>query len=480
MEYMGNRGWEIQRQIEPQRWYSACILRNGTAGRASLFLDGVRLFDMDAREQLNLNGTLVLGNDQEYPGGGFVVTQSVPGSVTGLYLWSRMLSIPEIHAVGNCDPPKAALLAWETIPWRMIGEIQKGHTNPCHQRSTHIHFLLPVKLPFHKAHWFCSGHGLALPFPTSETENDVLASYVKKFVLSCASNYNAATSVWLDLTYDRLNNQWLGGPKQLPISFSRILSMSSRKWIKYSAISGSEWLSMRADGVSCTLCKGADTHPQVYIHGLCREEEIMERHTTLFPRSDGQGFYYLQSASGLRLHHGSGHRWLLHHIPTNTFVAEHNAAEFFWGRKVWRLNGTAPVCGSQRHLFGLHNLTISWCPNGTFTCTSGQCVPLTARCSLDPECEDESDEMDCQLVHTPDDYQTYLPPYSPQLPLNFTIALKKVNFIFSHHCVESCLLTEYSAIYRSRLVKGWKDSISFQQSAVQFSVLVLIVYLKFS
>lgn len=421
----------VQREVEPQRWCSACILRNGTARRASLFLDGARRLDMDATTLLNLNGTLVLGNDQDYPGGGFSASQSVPGSVTGLYLWPRMLSLPEIRAVGNCDPPEAALLSWEAIPWKVVGEVQKELANPCHQRSTHVHFLLPVKMTFQKARWFCSGHGLTLPFPTSQTENDEIFSYINMNLTSCTTNYNAFPSVWLDLIYNRTSKRWLGGPDQLPVSFSRLQYSAGlhKKYHVYIGESG-EWYSTGADDVTCTLCKGADSHPRVYIHGLCREEEFMERHTTLYPRSDGRGIFYLQGASGLHLHHHSGHRWVLHHVPTNTLVAEYDAADFFWGRKVWMLNETAIVCGPRRQLFGLHNLTISWCRSGSFMCLSGQCVPLTARCSLDPECEDDSDEMDCQLVHTPDDYQTYLPPYSPHLPLNFTILLKKVSFGF--------------------------------------------------
>ncbi|XP_063846965.1 uncharacterized protein LOC135092408 [Scylla paramamosain] len=423
MEYMNVTGWELEGHVEPQRWHSACIMRNGTARRASLFLDGAKRLDMDAPEQLYLNGTLVLGNDQDYVGGGFSTAQSAPGLVTGVYLWTRMLSLTEVREVGNCAPPEAALLAWDVTPWRMVGDVLRERVNPCQENNTHTRFLLPIKLNVQKARWFCSGHGLAFPFPTSKAENDEIVSFINMNLTSCSTKYYSGTSAWLDIVYDIVRQRWIGGPDRQPISFSAIREISIKDRLSMVVDSTGEWV---FEDESCTVCQGTDIHPQVYIHGLCHKEELTEHYSTLYPRSDKRGIYYLQSFSGLRLHHESGYSWVLYHVPTNTPIAQDNSAEFFWGRKEWQLNGTAAVCGPQRQLFGPHNLTISWCRPGSFTCTSGECVPLTARCSLDPECEDESDEMDCQLVHTPDDYQTYLAPYTPILPLNYTIVLNKL------------------------------------------------------
>lgn len=429
MEYMNGTGWELEGHVEPQRWHSACIMRNGTARLASLFLDGTRRFDVDAPEQPYLNGTLVLGNDQAYVGGGFSTAQSAPGLVTGVYLWTRMLSLTEVLDVGNCTPPEEALLDWEVTPWRVVGDVQRERVNPCHENNTHMHFLLPMKINIQKARWFCSGHGLALPFPTSKAETVAIVSYINMSLTSCNTQYFGSPSTWIDIFYDITRQMWVGRPDRQPISFSDIRYVSSKTRRYLQLDSTGEWVSTTEEDKSCTVCQGLDTHPHVYIHGLCHKEELTEHYSTLYPRSDKRGIYYLQGSSGLRLYHESGHRWVLHHVPTNTFIAQDNSAKFFWGRKVWQLNGTAAVCGPLLQLFGPHNLTISWCRPGSFTCRSGECVPLTTRCTLDPECEDESDEMDCKLVHTPDDYQTYLAPYTPVLPLNFTIVLNKVSFI---------------------------------------------------
>lgn len=430
VEYMDRKSWTEQSMVEPQRWHLVCMMRDGPARRASLFLDGARLLSMDATKQLPLNGTLVLGNDQDYPGGGFIEAQSAPCSVTGLYLWPRILSRTEILAVGNCDPPGAALLPWEATPWDVFGDVQKQYTSPCHERGSDMHFLLPAKVTLGMAQRICQGHGLTLPFPTSEEENQNILSYINTNLTVCRTAYGTFPGVWLDVTYDEAKQQWVGGPEQLPVDFTGMVYVSKTMLLSnpnaYITEAG-EWIPIQSDGEKCTMCVGTYSSQPVYIHGLCRSEGTVEQYTTLYPRTDDRGVYYLQGASGLHLRYDSGNRWVIHYLPTNTLVGEYDAAEFFWGRKEWRLIGTEAVCGPHHRLVERNNLTISCCRPGSFTCTSGQCVELNDRCSLDSECDDESDEVDCQLVHNLDDYQHHLPPYTPLLPLSFSITLSKVS-----------------------------------------------------
>ena len=43
---------------------------------------------------------------------------------------------------------------------------------------------------------------------------------------------------------------------------------------------------------------------------------------------------------------------------------------------------------------------IKGCTTTQFTCSNGQCVPLTARCNNINECADGSDEQNCGTVKT--------------------------------------------------------------------------------
>lgn len=73
---------------------------------------------------------------------------------------------------------------------------------------------------------------------------------------------------------------------------------------------------------------------------------------------------------------------------------------------MWRVNDS--TCGRDNILT---QLTISACSaSDYFTCDSGECVPLSARCNGTIECFDESDELNCLMVVVDETYISALPP----------------------------------------------------------------------
>ena len=71
------------------------------------------------------------------------------------------------------------------------------------------------------------------------------------------------------------------------------------------------------------------------------------------------------------------------------------------GRNIWRYNDPACAASSSTNL----SVTISTCALGSqFSCSSGQCIGIYGRCNGEAECEDESDEENCQTIHFPDTY----------------------------------------------------------------------------
>lgn len=62
------------------------------------------------------------------------------------------------------------------------------------------------------------------------------------------------------------------------------------------------------------------------------------------------------------------------------------------GRKKWTINDR--YCGGQTTKL----LTLTKCSEDEFTCNDGSCQPLSTRCDLKPDCEDNSDEKLCKKV----------------------------------------------------------------------------------
>ena len=79
------------------------------------------------------------------------------------------------------------------------------------------------------------------------------------------------------------------------------------------------------------------------------------------------------------------------------------------GRHQWTISNDTNECGKGM------SYTTSWkltgCrEEGEFTCDDGQCVKMEERCDQVPDCRDQSDEKNCQLVILNDDYDKNFPP----------------------------------------------------------------------
>ena len=82
------------------------------------------------------------------------------------------------------------------------------------------------------------------------------------------------------------------------------------------------------------------------------------------------------------------------------------------GRNMWQV--TDKTCGLDNNRT---QLTLSTCSSDQyFTCNSGECVELPARCNGTTECSDESDELKCSMVIVD---ETYLRDEPPEIPDTF-------------------------------------------------------------
>merc|ERR1711956_57994 len=107
-----------------------------------IYIDGKeRANDTGAVGPLYLNGTLVLGQDQDSLGGGFVRNSAFLGQITQMNMWNHALNPEEIKQLSNCNkhkPYREPALNWETIKWKPKGNFKERNGNPCQERK-HIH-----------------------------------------------------------------------------------------------------------------------------------------------------------------------------------------------------------------------------------------------------------------------------------------------------------------------------------------------------
>ena len=57
-------------------------------------------------------------------------------------------------------------------------------------------------------------------------------------------------------------------------------------------------------------------------------------------------------------------------------------------------------------------MKLTGCNKTQFTCDDGQCVTMEERCNQIPDCDDESDELNCKILKLKEGYNKRVPPVS--------------------------------------------------------------------
>ena len=71
----------------------------------------------------------------------------------------------------------------------------------------------------------------------------------------------------------------------------------------------------------------------------------------------------------------------------------------------------------------VRRLKFTTCTSGQFTCNGGQCIDIEKRCDLNEDCNDFSDEENCQLIHMKGRYKKDIARFSE-------ISLQRGTFFF--------------------------------------------------
>ena len=105
-------------------------------------------------------------------------------------------------------------------------------------------------------------------------------------------------------------------------------------------------------------------------------------------------------------HHG---KWVLQSVLEPNMTLEFEGT-YPIGSHTWESKEDRAMCNKNSGFKAM--LTFTQCYPDRFTCDSGHCIPLKDRCSIDYNCQDYSDEKNCQKTQINDDYIKELLPVS--------------------------------------------------------------------
>jgi len=143
-----------------RQWYHACYTfqRSPTtqAANVELFVDGVSMgkgltdavmgsfdcekcaFFLAVQENMSplLPGFLVLGQDQDIPGGLFEEDSAWCGDIAQVNIWKSIVAADVIRSTAKCQTdPQGDLIPWDVDQWEAHGEVEFRCAGMCLERD---------------------------------------------------------------------------------------------------------------------------------------------------------------------------------------------------------------------------------------------------------------------------------------------------------------------------------------------------------
>ena len=157
------------------------------------------------------------------------------------------------------------------------------------------------------------------------------------------------------------------------------------------------------------LCQ-FDRDPTLILRGLCKASNI-DTHYVL--RHVNESIIYMGQTSTTITLTPYMHqvKWTLS-VNSKQTKSSTTAKEksYLLGRNSWKIEGDSVEC--EDGATSTRELKMSGCQEGEFTCSNGDCVRMEERCDQIPDCQDESDEIHCNLIVLKPSYRKEAPPVS--------------------------------------------------------------------
>ncbi|XP_068216340.1 uncharacterized protein [Palaemon carinicauda] len=363
---------------------------------------------------LNMNGSLVLGQEQDTIGGGFDPNQVMVGDIAQLVFWDSMLSSEEVRALSSChNIGKLEFFHSDLATFENYGAQEQWKDMAALCRKTDKYFIiLPEQRTFQGAIEICKRLNLSVAVPLDEEENRALTRDLLVFEDACASGNDL--KLWLGLTDECDEDLWRDvSTNEVPsyLNFALPFPSGSNSYNCAVLTAKGHYNDESCAKVSknCVACQ-ANRSNFLRLRGLCFESELQSRF-----RVDG----YLNNRPTFLGYYDLAIVWdnvsiswkLKSAIEQITYLemVTTSARQYPLGQNSWVVENE--ICGKAKGQ--LLELSLSPCLEDKFMCKNGDCIAHEVRCNLRTDCVDGSGELGCNRILVDSRYQKSVPPTGP-------------------------------------------------------------------
>ena len=424
--------------IRPLWWYSTCIVVKPYS--VSVWVAGEEQLLRRRAPVLVLDGSLVLGQEQDDLDSGFISNQAFVGHVTGLTIWSYALTSHQLQVWADCGVMGGpeAYLRWANIKWTIhndTGDVKSHFDGPCHENKPAEAelMLFTNKMSWSEARQFLMRVGLSMINSYNTQEMQHVTDLLQKYKNECTNIYSEGVHVWLDIS---VNEDNITFRNKSQINMSHLLERPRKEkahiW-KY-AVTLDEKGNLDKKEPSEPLCfvgRYAKMPEELRLRGLCGSDLPRNPSFIISPtRLEDQGnSVYLHGYGDYSImQNASSSFWcLVNHVARGKVDKRILACTRSkdrgppFGRLTWKLvDGTCSKTHSTPVM-----LVLSRCVSDHFTCPDSSCIHLSKLCDNVLDCKDGTDEKNCFTCIKPPGYMPAIPPQVP-VQLSVKVAITQI------------------------------------------------------
>ena len=440
----------------PNQWVRGCMAVNTTSGLIHWVVAGTLVLAKNFEELKNseksppkdLSRRLVLGA-KSYGGSWTASAQKV----TNLDIYSSPLAIEKMKSItrgGSCVE-EGDYLAWGDMTWILHGQARKESTEKeemCEEKP--LVDLYYTQFPgMDTCMHHCLNLGTRAPSVTTLKEWTKLQAFLKEKLFDRGLN---TLQIWLPITDRETEDVWKDfytGEDVHNYTHPWIGSLAGEAENCARLYDGNNWADRECEisNYAC-MCSQKPTS-NLKLRGLCPGSAVDVHYTPMNKRTDIREMKLHGLTQTLIRFVEQDKMWTLDVTQSNvTGTSTASFASFTLGKHNWTIKGDKGCSSGATYVT---ELKMSGCQDGNFTCNDGQCVSMDRRCNQLPDCRDESDEMNCEILVLKVGYNKKVPPVKSTDPVKVSVSidlLKLVDIDEEDYSIE--IQFEISLVWKER------------------------------
>ena len=395
-----------------QEWTQACLSVDTETGEVVIVVNGEVLLkqpieQLKSERPRSLNGAVILGLDWQRKD---FIRQSEAG-IGNVQIYNKVLDLSTmVEATHSGEFPEDAYLRWNPSNWMRTGEVRILNTSNFLRWKQRLHYFSAVST-WNQCSKFCSRLQKKgrLPSVRNRTESLKVVQRSKRMINRTALMYASFNDKGREGDFvDVYTGDAM--PKDL-FSIGEPDGGESENCIAWSTKSDGLMDDIPCDKKSrkrdcfCEL-QGTIT---AKLRGLCGSSNLDSFYTIT---QGEQGEVDFKGLKGTTISLKEEKWEAMTREGTNTRNILAPKSSHLLGRYEWLVENDSHTCGGDPlksdtyHTF----LKMTSCLHNEFTCWNGDCIALEHRCDQVFDCDDQSDEKDCQILFLPDSYKRSVPP----------------------------------------------------------------------